>query len=443
MSMSRAYQPADNTQDMKPNHFFNPIKKLKTPRTDSYSIAQSSLLSSGLSTPKLQLSKKVADVPPSLYGSISQSQTPSSGGKSVVLNLPSLNSHILQRKSIRSERPVVQIIDKIEGPTTVPASSRIIGKGQLDSLPNLRLQVPKVQDRFLLQPKVNRKLAPASGRSSADRQDSKSTTDEPHQPQHNYYDLESLAKLPEEERVESVLFKHITDSHKVLHRLSNDKLAEKPVVGFPDFARSKRLILALDLDETLVHCCNFDSAQDQTRTEHKLTYQNEKGSMVVARVTTRPHYKKFLAEASKHFDLVVFTASEREYAVSVVDLLDPNREYIKAIYSRKHCVRTDKGFMVKDLRIICGDDLSKILLIDNSSQCFAPQISNGIPIIPYYYDNQDTELLELLKFLSILSTHEHPVKTVKEYFSLHKYTKFASASHLLEEINSGKFRTKH
>lgn len=54
---------------------------------------------------------------------------------------------------------------------------------------------------------------------------------------------------------------------------------------------------------------------------------------------------------------------------------------------------------VKDLRIFKNRDKKKIILIDNSCFSFCNNLNNGIPIIPFYYDKSDTELIKLEKFI--------------------------------------------
>ena len=76
----------------------------------------------------------------------------------------------------------------------------------------------------------------------------------------------------------------------------------------------------VDLDETLVHS----------------TFQPEESADIVLPITiedalyrvyvqVRPFAKEFLQEMSKHFELVLFTASLQKYADPLLDLLDKSR----------------------------------------------------------------------------------------------------------------------
>jgi CTD small phosphatase-like protein 2 len=59
---------------------------------------------------------------------------------------------------------------------------------------------------------------------------------------------------------------------------------------------------------------------------------------------------------------------------------------------------------VKDLRVIANRDLSEMVLIDNSVYSFAYQLSNGVPIVPFYREPpKDEEMLHLIYYLSCLA----------------------------------------
>ena len=60
---------------------------------------------------------------------------------------------------------------------------------------------------------------------------------------------------------------------------------------------------------------------------------------------------------------------------------------------------------VKDLRIL-GVDLKKVLLVDNSAFSFGFQLDNGIPILPFYDDRGDEELVHLINYLEAIAKSE-------------------------------------
>ena len=137
--------------------------------------------------------------------------------------------------------------------------------------------------------------------------------------------------------------------------------------------------LVLDLDETLVH----------------FFYTPSGGTFLI-----RPFCIQFLEEMAKIFEIVIFTAALKDYADSILDILDPNKILINYRLYRHHTSLSGITFC-KDLSKI-GRDLSRTLIIDNLADNFKLQPNNGIPISTWIDDMKDTQLNDLGKILKNL-----------------------------------------
>src|SRR3990167_9172228 len=197
-------------------------------------------------------------------------------------------------------------------------------------------------------------------------------------------------------------------------------------------------LLVLDLDETLVHCVNFDGRSNSGTETVPFRPLGAPASSTpgLVKFNRRPGLEKFLKTMAEHFQIVVFTASDRAYARAVLNQIDPNH-YVCKLLCRESCTFTKSGNVVKDLRIFFGKQLQNIILVDNSSKCFYPQVDNGVPILSFIDDERDNELEELSQFLIALkkSGLEIP-RSLREYFQLHRYYSANSHTQMAWEIFS-------
>ena len=178
----------------------------------------------------------------------------------------------------------------------------------------------------------------------------------------------------------------------------------------PVYLNSKTLIF--DLDETLIHCCENPKDGDKT-----VSITLPSGEKLEVGINIRPYAVECLTQLSKKFEIVVFTASHKCYADKVLDLIDPSHEIIHHRLYRENCILID-GVYVKDLRIITNRNLKDVVLVDNSAYCFAFQMENGIPIVSWYDDRTDSELVELAQYLSGLGRVKDVRDSNRETFHL-------------------------
>jgi len=154
-----------------------------------------------------------------------------------------------------------------------------------------------------------------------------------------------------------------------------------------------RKCLVLDLDETLVHS-SFQPVESCTfRLPIELNGQEYK-----VYVNKRPFVDEFIAECSKYYELVVFTASLSEYANPVIDTLDKNR-LIKHRLFRESCVFHEEQVYVKDLSRL-GRNIKDCIIIDNSPFSYLYNPTNAIGCTSWFNDQSDTELRDLVPLLS-------------------------------------------
>ncbi|CAG9326573.1 unnamed protein product [Blepharisma stoltei] len=156
--------------------------------------------------------------------------------------------------------------------------------------------------------------------------------------------------------------------------------------------------LIFDMDETLIHC----EESKWIETDAQITITLPTGEKANSGINIRPYAVECLREASKLFEVIVFTAAERYYANAVLDILDPRHEFIHHRLYRESCICVD-GIMVKDLRIFLDRKIQDIAIVDNSVYSFAFQLDNGIPIISWTNRKEDKELLNLIDYLKQLS----------------------------------------
>ena len=179
-------------------------------------------------------------------------------------------------------------------------------------------------------------------------------------------------------------------------KISIDEHALKNVYPQINYQAINKKTLVLDIDETLVH----SSMSPFPNGSHLTIEMNVSGRKYFAYVLKRPYLEYFLQEMSSLYEIIVFTASIAEYAEPLLQELDRNK-IIKYKLNRSHCLFY-QGNYIKDLRVI-KRPMKDLIIIDNNPNSYALNQENGIPILSWFDDPNDTELLRLIPLLNYLA----------------------------------------
>lgn len=207
--------------------------------------------------------------------------------------------------------------------------------------------------------------------------------------------------------LEAFFLKESLNQHKVSLALQQRPANLQPSIPPPVPRRTKRYLLVLDIDETLVHSEPMVVGGRPTQNvgksyDHTLKFENPNGSFDVYGVRNRPFLTEFIQRMSKLYDLAVYTASAKDYADAVMDKIDPNRTIFCARLYREHCFPVN-GMNIKNLENFSGPD---VFIVDNLIYSYAYHSKQGIPICAFVDDPMDVELQDLAEILENLPYYE-------------------------------------
>ncbi|MBB6095638.1 RNA polymerase II subunit A small phosphatase-like protein [Povalibacter uvarum] len=159
-----------------------------------------------------------------------------------------------------------------------------------------------------------------------------------------------------------------------------------------------RILLILDLDETLVHAQEPPFSLDP----HCVLFGYG--------IHLRPGLTDFLHQVTTGFRLAVWTSSSLDYASHVCNLIFPDPTTLEFIWARDKCTRrwepeSQTEVHAKRLAKLTrfGYDLRRVLVVDDSPEKHEKNYGNLVRISAFEGDPADAELLHLAKYLHELS----------------------------------------
>eukprot|EP01012_Entosiphon_sulcatum_P014190 TRINITY_DN1926_c0_g1_i1.p1 TRINITY_DN1926_c0_g1~~TRINITY_DN1926_c0_g1_i1.p1 ORF type:complete len:552 (+),score=78.41 TRINITY_DN1926_c0_g1_i1:1105-2760(+) len=140
----------------------------------------------------------------------------------------------------------------------------------------------------------------------------------------------------------------------------------------PQALRDKgKLVVVLDLDETLVHCLRWPGP-----------------------ITKRPCIDALFEFLGANCETIVWTAGIRVYAQAVVKTIDRFGIIRHCIY--RHTKWFEDQDYTKDLTLL-GRDLAKTIIIENTPDCIIKNMHNGIIVPDYTHNNPLDQTLTHIK----------------------------------------------
>ena len=226
---------------------------------------------------------------------------------------------------------------------------------------------------------------------------------------------------------------YIIDCLKVLAKLKKEEMPrckQKVNFNFPPEEKQKKIAL-FDLDETLVHCNNNEPGMNGDVVSVKLPTNK----IVKVGLNIRKNWKNALDLIKNHYHVVIYTASHPSYADAVLDYMDKENKYFKYRLYRSHCIQCDVDgfkFYVKDLDTLDKYyNLKDIVIIDNSILSFAYHLYNGIHIVPFINQPNDTELMFTAHYLISIANYDDLSLENKKHLNLDN---LLSEAKILNEI---------
>lgn len=156
----------------------------------------------------------------------------------------------------------------------------------------------------------------------------------------------------------------------------------------------KKINIILDLDNTLISAIDEreERAIDATTLEKRMRLFDWKTMQGEYKIFARPHLQEFLTWLFAHFNVSVWTAASKSYALFIIDefvIAGNARRKLDYVLFSHHCreaKRTAKGQKVLSMlarTFPLGYDVDKTFIVDDNAEVYAAQPSKCIRVKPF------------------------------------------------------------
>ena len=188
--------------------------------------------------------------------------------------------------------------------------------------------------------------------------------------------------------------------------------------------KNNKQILFIDLDETLIHSDIYDKKSFIINNYDKILKFKYDNLYYYIGINFRKNLNFFLKSVSKHFNIILFTASYKEYADVIIDYIDPENTIFKKRFYKESCINLDDNINIKDLNIFNDIDLKRSIILDNNIYSFCNNLNNGI-LINSFFEGEDDDLNNIYYYLDNYIKNSEDVRKVNE--NLFGFEKFLNS----------------
>lgn len=156
----------------------------------------------------------------------------------------------------------------------------------------------------------------------------------------------------------------------------------------------EKILLILDLDETLIHATENDLMIDSDFDYAEYF------------IYKRPYLSDFLIEMSLYFKLAIWSSADDQYVHDIVAQIRPSEVTFEFVWAKSKCTlrrdyELDQYVQEKRLKKIKkqGFRLEKALIVDDSPEKTRDNFGNAIYVLPFEGNQSDDELKSLASFL--------------------------------------------
>ncbi len=206
---------------------------------------------------------------------------------------------------------------------------------------------------------------------------------------------------------------------------------------------NKKFNILLDLDQTLISAEadeEYDFVKNREKAK-KFEFHDMDGYYIVFE---RPGLQKFLDFIFENFNVSVWTAASKDYALFIVDkilLQNKPKRHLDWIFFSYHCDISRKLLNgTKDLSIlwtlykITGYDPENTIIIDDYDEVYNTQKNNCIIAIPFEFTDDDSHKDQYLQRLQEALSENKDIDTSKKLVK--KTNKYIKKSQSKKESKS-------